>query len=81
MKSHTQLEIDEPDDWFLAENVMRKFNLSNVDTKIKYFFTDVDGVLTDSGMYYTENGDEIKSLIPEMVIFEILKKMVLRLVL
>ena len=75
MKSHTQLEIDEPDDWFLAENVMRKFNLSNVDTKIKYFFTDVDGVLTDSGMYYTENGDEIKKFnTRDGYAFEILKK-------
>ena len=27
---------------------------------IKLFITDVDGVLTDSGMYYTENGDEFK---------------------
>jgi N-acylneuraminate cytidylyltransferase len=28
--------------------------------QIKYFFSDVDGVLTDGGMYYTENGDEFK---------------------
>lgn len=28
--------------------------------KIKLFATDVDGVLTDAGMYYTENGDELK---------------------
>ncbi len=28
--------------------------------KIKLFLTDVDGVLTDAGMYYTENGDELK---------------------
>ena len=27
---------------------------------IKFFFSDVDGVLTDGGMYYTENGDEFK---------------------
>lgn len=27
---------------------------------IKVFLTDVDGVLTDAGMYYTENGDELK---------------------
>ena len=27
---------------------------------IKIFLTDVDGVLTDAGMYYTENGDELK---------------------
>jgi len=28
--------------------------------KIKVFLTDVDGVLTDAGMYYTESGDELK---------------------
>jgi YrbI family 3-deoxy-D-manno-octulosonate 8-phosphate phosphatase len=28
--------------------------------KIKLFLSDVDGVLTDAGMYYTENGDELK---------------------
>jgi 3-deoxy-D-manno-octulosonate 8-phosphate phosphatase (KDO 8-P phosphatase) len=28
--------------------------------KIKLFLTDVDGVLTDGSMYYTELGDEIK---------------------
>ena len=27
---------------------------------IKLFLTDVDGVLTDAGMYYTESGDEFK---------------------
>lgn len=30
------------------------------DLKIKLFLTDVDGVLTDAGMYYTESGDEFK---------------------
>lgn len=28
--------------------------------KIKLFATDVDGVLTDAGMYYSEKGDELK---------------------
>lgn len=27
---------------------------------IKILLTDIDGVLTDGGMYYTENGDEMK---------------------
>ena len=27
---------------------------------IKIFFSDIDGVLTDGGMYYTESGDEFK---------------------
>lgn len=29
-------------------------------SKIKLFVSDVDGVLTDAGMYYTETGDELK---------------------
>ncbi|HEC27138.1 MAG TPA: HAD-IIIA family hydrolase [Gammaproteobacteria bacterium] len=33
---------------------------SNTGDKIELFMLDVDGVLTDSGMYYTENGDELK---------------------
>ena len=28
--------------------------------KVKLFLSDVDGVLTDGGMYYSENGDELK---------------------
>ena len=28
--------------------------------KIKLFLCDVDGTLTDGGMYYSENGDELK---------------------
>jgi len=32
----------------------------NMKYKIKVFLTDVDGVLTDAGMYYTESGDEFK---------------------
>ncbi len=32
----------------------------NQSSKVKLFLTDVDGVLTDGGMYYTENGDELK---------------------
>jgi YrbI family 3-deoxy-D-manno-octulosonate 8-phosphate phosphatase len=31
-----------------------------VKRKIRLFLTDVDGVLTDAGMYYTETGDELK---------------------
>lgn len=29
-------------------------------TDIRLFLCDVDGTLTDGGMYYTENGDELK---------------------
>jgi YrbI family 3-deoxy-D-manno-octulosonate 8-phosphate phosphatase len=33
---------------------------TSVFQNIKLFLTDVDGVLTDAGMYYTESGDEVK---------------------
>ena len=29
-------------------------------SSVKLFLCDVDGTLTDAGMYYTENGDELK---------------------
>ena len=62
MPEYTALEIDEEDDWIIAEKLMTKYNLNkNIDyTKIKYFFSDVDGVLTDSGMYYCNDGNEMK---------------------
>ena len=31
-------------------------------TNIKILLTDVDGVLTDGGMYYTSNGDHMKKI-------------------
>ena len=37
------------------------FSVSTPSRKqIKLFLSDVDGVLTDGGMYYAENGDELK---------------------
>jgi N-acylneuraminate cytidylyltransferase len=43
------------------EQLMRKYVLSKIKgKKIKLFLTDVDGVMTDAGMYYSENGDEMK---------------------
>ncbi len=63
MPEYTSLEIDEPHDWVIAENLMKHYILSNENPKkaeIKLFLTDVDGTLTDAGMYYSENGDELK---------------------
>ena len=63
MPEYTATEIDEPDDWIILENLMRKHVLSKCkETKrrIKLFLCDVDGTLTDGGMYYSENGDELK---------------------
>ena len=63
MPEYTCTEIDEIEDWIVAESLMRRFILNHKKrdfSKIKLFLSDVDGVLTDAGMYYTENGDEFK---------------------
>lgn len=63
MPEYTATEIDEPDDWIILENLMRKHVLAHttsVKPSIKLFLSDIDGTLTDGGMYYSENGDELK---------------------
>lgn len=63
MPEYTATEIDEPDDWIVLENLMKKHVLnhkSQSDSHIKLFISDIDGTLTDGGMYYSENGDELK---------------------
>ena len=64
MPEYTATEIDEPDDWMILEKLMLKykseFQVKNNKPDIKLFITDVDGTLTDGGMYYSENGDELK---------------------
>ena len=63
MPEYSSIEIDEPEDWIIAESVMKKNILSNSNldfSNVKIFLSDVDGVMTDGGMYYTDNGDEFK---------------------
>lgn len=63
MPEYMATEIDEPDDWIILENLMRKHVLSKqekTEKRIKLFLSDVDGTLTDGGMYYSETGDELK---------------------
>ena len=63
MPEYTAFEIDEPDDWFVMEHLMRKHNLNKKPiskSDIRLVLTDVDGVLTDGGMFYSESGDEMK---------------------
>lgn len=61
MEEYTGIEIDEEDDWFIAERLMYKYVLnSSYNPKIKLFLSDVDGTLTDAGMYYGQNGEELK---------------------
>ncbi|GHU94235.1 acylneuraminate cytidylyltransferase [Clostridia bacterium] len=57
MSEDALVEIDEPSDWAIVERLLQK---RRVIPEIKVFLTDCDGCLTDGGMYYTENGDEMK---------------------
>lgn len=63
MPEYTATEIDEPDDWMLIESLMVKHGIVGKQSNkkpVKLFITDIDGTLTDGGMYYSENGDELK---------------------
>ncbi|WP_026517140.1 N-acylneuraminate cytidylyltransferase [Butyrivibrio sp. MC2021] len=63
MGEDSALEIDEPNDFIIIEALLRKREKQkNADTmpEIKMVITDCDGCLTDGGMYYSENGDELK---------------------
>jgi N-acylneuraminate cytidylyltransferase len=73
MPEYTAVEIDEPDDWMVLEKLAQKYILPKKQ-KIKLFLTDVDGVLTDGGMYYSETGDELKKFnTRDGMAFELLK--------
>lgn len=62
MDEDSFFEIDEPSDWTIIEHLMNKDGLLEKRgvPEIKLFLTDCDGCLTDGGMYYSENGDELK---------------------
>jgi len=61
MPYYSGFEADEEDDWLIIEKLMYKYIVKKHPTRlIKLFATDVDGVLTDAGMYYDNNGNELK---------------------
>ena len=60
MSEDTFFEIDEPSDWVIIEQLMKRKQAEMKMPQIKMFLTDCDGCLTDAGMYYTEKGDELK---------------------
>lgn len=61
MDAFTSVEIDDDDDWKIAEMLMKKYIISKkANISVKLFLSDVDGTLTDAGMYYGNNGEEFK---------------------
>jgi len=65
MPDETYFELDEPSDWMIIEQLLinRRKSTQSLEQhlkNIKLLITDVDGVMTDCGMYYSENGDELK---------------------
>jgi YrbI family 3-deoxy-D-manno-octulosonate 8-phosphate phosphatase len=76
MPEYSSIEIDEEFDWDIAELIKGKLSpRESKSNSIKLVATDVDGVLTDSGMYYSNNGDELKKFnTRDGKGFEILKK-------
>jgi len=62
MRDYSSIEIDEKSDWIIAEEYMRENVLYKhvKSKKIKLFLSDVDGTLTDAGMYYGMNDEELK---------------------
>jgi len=64
MQEYKSIEIDEPIDWEIAQMLMKTYQTKRINhttiQDIKLFVSDVDGTLTDGGMYYFENGIEGK---------------------
>jgi YrbI family 3-deoxy-D-manno-octulosonate 8-phosphate phosphatase len=77
MREDTFFEIDELEDWLIVEVLMKKngMNTEVFIPDIKLFLTDCDGCLTDGGMYYGENGDELKKFnTKDGMAFQLLKE-------
>ena len=63
MAPETSVELDEPADWKIVENILlenRNRYIEDHIKKIKMLVMDVDGVLTDSFIYCDNNGMEMK---------------------
>lgn len=59
MPYETITEIDEPNDLKIVESILKRRFKPNI-TNFKVLMTDCDGVLTDGGMYYSEDGETLK---------------------
>ncbi|MDA0195260.1 MAG: HAD hydrolase family protein [Bacteroidetes bacterium] len=60
MPDYTSLELDEPDDWSIGEQLMTQKGLNfGIGNRPKICLADNDGVLTDGGVYYSSKGEKI----------------------
>ena len=59
MPYETITEIDEPNDLITVEHILKQKIKPNL-LDFKALITDCDGVLTDGGMYYSEEGEALK---------------------
>lgn len=87
MDEKKSVEIDTPFDLMIAENLLRESlgensrdrELHKIIKKLKMVITDVDGVLTDGGMYYDKKGEAMKLFnTRDGMGFEILQKIGLK---
>jgi N-acylneuraminate cytidylyltransferase len=58
MREECATELDEPSDWPVVEALLRR--RLDVARSIRMLVVDVDGTLTDGGMYYDGNGEALK---------------------
>lgn len=58
MPPESYYEVDDPEDWLIVERLLS--GRRQPSGLLRLFLTDVDGVLTDAGMYYSQGGDELK---------------------
>lgn len=63
MPDESDIEIDEPSDWGIVERRLLARTLRSLQetlARIKLLVVDVDGTLTDAGMYWSSEGDQLK---------------------
>lgn len=61
MAAETDTEIDEPGDWALAEKLLwQRRPAPSSSMPVRALVLDVDGTLTDGGMYYGADGEAMK---------------------
>lgn len=59
MPAWTATEIDEPEDLIVVENLLRRYG-PHYPSSVKLFVTDVDGTMTDGGIFYSRQGEAMK---------------------